>query len=133
MPEAGVAGWSRALVNLAGNAIELDPLTGAPYYLSTSCSGVNAIAPPSVPCSTSRMVAYSSLGSFFLDPTTMTCEAIAESEESLAARRDDQQPKVGANLVELTMVAVPEPSSIVLDLSGVVGLAGLSVWRRFAR
>jgi len=132
-PETGLSGWSRALINLAGNALEPDPLTGAEYFLSRSCSGVNAIAPPSVACTTSRMVAYSSLGSFFLDPTAMTCEAIAESEESLAARRDGQQPKVGANLVELTTVAVPEPSSTLLLLTGVVGIAGSSRWRRLHR
>jgi len=124
-PATGQAGWLRALVNVAGTALEPDPLTGAVYNLSATCTGAGAVGPPSVPCTTGRLVAYSN-GGWFLDPTIMSCNRIAESEESLAARRDDQQPQIGANLVEVTTIMLPEPSSSLMLASGLVALWGLS-------
>ena len=54
----------------------------------------------------------------------MSCNRIAESEESLAARRDDHQPQVGADLVVVSTILLPEPDSEMLLASGVVGLYG---------
>jgi cyclophilin family peptidyl-prolyl cis-trans isomerase len=123
-PVTGLSGWVRALVNVAGTALEPDPLTGAAYYLSDRCTGSGAVNPPSVPCTTDRTVAYSA-SNWFPDPTPMTCDRIAESEESLAARRDDQQPQVGAELVEVSTIMLPEPGSSLMLLSGLVALYGL--------
>jgi cyclophilin family peptidyl-prolyl cis-trans isomerase len=127
VPEIGLGGWIRALVNEAVTALELDPLTGGLFYLSRSCDGLGAVGPPSVPCSVDREVAYSNGSGWFLDPTTMTCDAIAESEESVAARRDDQHSQVGANVVEVTgvTVTVPEPGAVVSYLAGALGLSFL--------
>lgn len=128
-PATGLSGWTRALVNILQTALDSDPLTGAPYFLSNTCTGAAAIAPPSVPCTTNRTVAYSSNDRWFLDPTAMTCDQIAESEESLAARRNDQQPQVGAELVEVTTVLVPEPDAGWMLASGLMGLFGLAGFR----
>jgi cyclophilin family peptidyl-prolyl cis-trans isomerase len=124
-PEFGLSGWARALINLAGTALEPDPLTGAVFALSKTCTGSGAIGVPSVPCTTDRQVAYAN-GSWIVDPTPMTCDQIAESEESLAARRDDQQPQVGANLVEVSAVLLPEPGSTVMIASGLAAIGGLN-------
>ncbi len=130
IPEFELAGWTRALVNLAVTALEPDPLTGAVYYLSDTCTGSGALGPPSVPCTTSRAVAYKSGVSWIVDPTAMTCDRIAESEESLAARRDDQQPQVAADLVLVSTIAVPEPAAPILLTSGLLGLSGLHRLRK---
>lgn len=128
IPSTGLAGWTRVLVNLAGNALESDPLTGALFFLSNSCTGAGAVGAPSVPCTTDRTVAFSNNG-FFADPTPMTCDRIAESEESLAARRDDQQPQIGAELVEVNAVVVPEPSAGSMLTLGVLWILGLGAKR----
>ncbi len=127
-PATGLSGWTRALVNIPGTALDSDPLTGALYFLSNTCTGAGAIGPPSVPCTTNRTIAYSS-GEWFADPTPMTCDRIAESEESLADRRNDQQPQIGTELVEVTTVLVPEPGAGWMLASGLVGLIGLAGFR----
>jgi hypothetical protein len=55
----------------------------------------------------------------------MTCDQIAESEESLAARRDDQHPQVTANLVEVSTILLPEPGAVSSLAAGLVGPYGL--------
>jgi cyclophilin family peptidyl-prolyl cis-trans isomerase len=127
-PAGGLSGWVRALVDVTGTALEPDPLAGNVYYLSNTCTGSGAQGPPSVPCTTDRTVAYSN-GAWYLDPTPMTCDRIAESEESLAARRDDQHPQVGANLVEVSTILLPEPVSSLMLVSGLCGLYGLGKLR----
>jgi cyclophilin family peptidyl-prolyl cis-trans isomerase len=127
-PETGLSGWQRALLTSAGDALEPDPLTSGAYYLSTSCDGTGALFPPSVPCTTDREVAYRG-NEWFLGATPMTCEQIAESDESLAARRDDHHPQVASNLVEITTVSVPEPSQGVLFLSALGSLYALALAR----
>jgi cyclophilin family peptidyl-prolyl cis-trans isomerase len=124
-PVTGLSGWVRALVNVAETALEPDPLTGAAYYLSDRCTGSGAVNPPSVSCTTDRTVAYAN-GAWYLDPTPMTCNQIAESEESLAVRRDDQHPQVGANLVEVSTIMLPEPGSSLMLVCGLFGLYGLN-------
>ena len=116
-------------MNSAGDTLELDPLTGWIYYLSKSCDGSGAMFPPSVPCTSDRQVVYqNSLGWFF--DTPMTCEQIAESDESLSARRDDHHPQVASNLVEITTVSVPEPGQAVLFLSALASLYALARLRK---
>ena len=129
-PEIGLSGWIRTLINEAGTFLESDPLSGGLFYLSGTCTGTGAVGPPSVPCVDSRQVAYSDGVFWFPDPTPMSCNALAESEESLAARRDDQHLQVASNLVELTAIVVPEPSLLALCLSGVVGVACLGRLRQ---
>jgi cyclophilin family peptidyl-prolyl cis-trans isomerase len=130
-PETGLSGWQRALVNSEGNALVPDPLTGGAYYLSNSCDGSGALFPPSFPCTTDPEVAYRGNGWFLsVPPMTMTCEQIAESDESLAARRDDHHPQVASNLVEITTVSVPEPGQAVLFLSALASLYALARLRK---
>jgi hypothetical protein len=129
-PEFGLSGWTRALINVAGTVLEPDPLTGAVFYLSSTCTGSGAVGAPSVPCTTDRTVAYVS-GAWLTDPTSMTCDQIAESEESLAARRDGQHPQVTANLVEVSTILLPEPGAVSSLAAGLVGLYGLGrLWNR---
>lgn len=122
--------WLRALVNLSETALESDPLTGPLYFLSNTCTCTcaGAVAPPSVPCTTNRSVAYFDNG-WFVVPTPMTCDRVAESEESLAARRNDQQPQIGVELVEVTTVLVPEPSAGLMLAAGLMGLFSLAGFR----
>lgn len=135
LPENGPSGWLRALVDVSGSVLEPDPLTGGIYYLSSSCDGSGATAPPSVPCETERDVAYAFWNivkrewEWQLDPTPMTCERVAESEESLAARRDTHHPLVTANLVEVTTIAMPEPTQGALLLWALGSICGLA-WLR---
>jgi cyclophilin family peptidyl-prolyl cis-trans isomerase len=129
-PETGFSGWLRALGNSAGNALEPDPLTGGAYYLSKSCDGSGALFPPIAECTTDRRVAYWSNAWLWDDVTRMTCEQIAESDESLAARRDDHHPQVASNLVEITTVSVPEPGQAVLFLSALGSLYALARLRK---
>jgi hypothetical protein len=56
----------------------------------------------------------------------MTCERIAESEESLAARRDSHHPQVTTNLVEVTRVYLPEPTQGMLSLWALGGVFALA-------
>jgi len=134
LPAIGPTGWQRALGDSTGNFLEPDPLTGSFYYVSNSCDGSGATAPPSVPCTIDRKVAYKFWnGEFFewrFDPTPMTCSQIAESEESLATRRDSHHPQVTANLVEVTTVYLPEPTQGMLFLWALGSLFALAL-RRF--
>lgn len=125
-PALGQTGWTRALVNTAGNALEPDPLTDAIYYLSATCTGAGVIELPSVACATSREVAYSNGLSWLLDPAPMSCAAIAESEISLAARRDDHQPQVTPEQVEIIAIAVPEPVGIAPLAAALLGMTALA-------
>lgn len=110
LPRTGEEGWLRALVNDAGTGLEPDPVTGGVFALSNHCDGSGAVAPPDVPCTTSRAVAYTpDESAWFLASTEMSCAAIAESEESLATRRNHLQPQVASALVEVFAVEVPEP------------------------
>jgi len=120
LPEAGAGGWLRALVNLAGTALEPDPLTGGIYHLSAACDGSGALAPPSAPCTTDRSVAY--WGGVWIVGAPMTCARIAESEESLAARRDHRHPQAAAHLVEVDAIYLPEPAQSLGLLWGFGGL-----------
>jgi hypothetical protein len=128
LPENGLSGWLRALVDVTGSFLEPDPLTDGLYYLSNSCDGSGATAPPSVPCATERDVAYWNGFGWILD-TPMTCQRVAESEESLAARRDSHHPQVTANLVEVTTISIPEPTQGALLLWGLGSVCGLA-WLR---
>jgi len=130
VPEIGSSGWQRALGDSTDNFLEPDPLTGAIYYVSNSCDGSGATAPPSIPCSVDRRVAYTDGFDWFWHLTRMTCPQIAESEESLTARRDSHHPQVTANLVEVTTVYLPEPTQGMLFLSALGSLFALAR-RRF--
>jgi hypothetical protein len=128
LPENGLSGWLRALINTELTDFELDLLTGGFYFLSNSCDGSGATAPPSVPCATERGVAYWNGIGWSLD-TPMTCQRVAESEESLAARRDSHHPQVAANLVEVTTISIPEPTQGALLLWALGSVCGLA-WLR---
>ncbi len=134
LPRLGEAGWLRALVNEAGTAVETDPVAGGIFALSNSCDGSGASGPPSVPCATSRPVAFTfDSNEWFLASTEMSCAALAESEQSLARRRDHFHPQVVASLVELGAVVVPEPGASTLLGAGVGALGLLARCRLRAR
>jgi cyclophilin family peptidyl-prolyl cis-trans isomerase len=126
LPAIGPTGWQRALGDSAGDLLEPDPLTGSFYYVSNSCDGSGATAAPSVPCLVDRRVAYSDGVDWFWHLTRMTCSQIAESEESLATRRDSHHPQVTANLVEVTTVYLPEPTQGMLFLWALGSLFALA-------
>lgn len=134
LPRFGDTGWLRALVNEAGTALEADPIAGGIFPLSSTCDGSGAIGSPTVFCTTSRAVAFTNDGNqWLLDPTPMSCAALAESEESLARRRDHFQPQVVSSLVELGAVVVPEPGATTLLGAGVGALGLLGRLRARAR
>jgi cyclophilin family peptidyl-prolyl cis-trans isomerase len=120
------AGWYRSVINTGGNGLEPDPLTGGAHYVSTSCSGSGASGPPEIPCALERQVAFWGTSQWYIDPDTMTCDQIAQSEESLARRRDHHHPQIVADLVGVSTVFVPEPGSSTLLVSGVMGLYALA-------
>jgi cyclophilin family peptidyl-prolyl cis-trans isomerase len=109
-------------------------LSGAvvPILLDPTCTGAGAVGPPSVPCTldVGRDVFEVDLISqvFFLPRIHMTCDAVAESEESWALRRAGTISQLLAEDVEI--ISVPEPGSWLMLAAGVGALVAL---RRVSR
>jgi cyclophilin family peptidyl-prolyl cis-trans isomerase len=104
-----------------------DPLTNGLYYLSAACAGAGGT--PAVPCTTSREVAFYDppTQQWFLDASDMTCEAIAESEGSLAARRAGNGAQLPSRHVEIiSAIALPEPTQPTLLAAGLLALLMLA-------
>lgn len=115
----------------------VDPLRhgGAlvPMLLDPACTGAGATGPPTVACSpgAGREVAIGTIGTsqYFLPRISMTCDQVAESEVSWAARRAGTAPQYFA--LDVEMLSVPEPSGLVPLAVGLSTL--LAVARRRAR
>jgi len=104
-----------------------------PILLDPQCTGAGAGGPPSVPCDASGRVVYQiDLVNqiYFEPPHVMSCAAVAESEESWAARRAGTL----AQLLEedVLVTSVPEPTSTWLRAAGVLALHALVARRRRA-
>jgi len=100
-----------------------DPLTNGFYYLSAACAGAGGT--PAVPCTTSREVAYydTTDQKWYLDSSDMTCEAIAESEVSLASRRAGNGAQLPSRHVEIiSAIALLEPTQPTLHAAGLLAL-----------
>ena len=98
-----------------------------PALLDPQCDGSGAQGPPASPCTpgVGREVFEVDLVQqvFFLPRIPMTCDAVAESEESWAARRAGTLPQLLAEDVEI--IHLPEPRSELLLAAALAGLFGL--------
>jgi cyclophilin family peptidyl-prolyl cis-trans isomerase len=129
------------LAEIGVDTIVFDPLrtslSGAivPILLDPACTGAGAAGPPSVPCTpgTGRDVFEVDLISqVFIPPRIpMTCDAVAESEDSWALRRAGTISQLLAEDVEI--IGVPEPGSWLLLGAGVGALVALSRLSRRGR
>jgi len=119
--DPGTWGCARELptFGLADPLVDLfvaDPLRSGsavvPVLLDPQCTGAGAVGPPSVPCTVGvgRDVFEIDLPDqvFFQPRIAMTCDAVAESEDSWQLRRDGTTPQLMVEDVEITMV--PEPA-----------------------
>ena len=117
------------LVDPTQTFVEADPLrngsgTAVPILADPICTGLNATGPPSVPCTTGVgrvVVDWPGVTTLF----SMTCAALAESEDSWSARRTGWKAQLIAEDVEVT--AMPEPGQGMLA----AGLLLLGVLGRF--
>jgi cyclophilin family peptidyl-prolyl cis-trans isomerase len=99
-----------------------------PILLDPACTGAGAAGPPSVVCTpgVGREVFQVDLESqvFFQPRTPMTCDAVAEAEDSWAARRAGTAPQYLA--LDVEMLSVPEPFGLTPSGAGLVALAALA-------
>ncbi len=115
-----------------GSGFIADPLrTGSllvPILLDPQCTGSGATGPPVQPCDTAngRVVYEIDLANqtFFQPPIAMSCDAVAESEDSWAQRRAGTTAQLLAE--DVAVVTVPEPSAAWMRACGLLALAGLA-------
>lgn len=97
--------------------------TLVPVLLDPACTGAGATGPPLTACTPAngRDVAAGNFatGQYFLPRIPMTCDQVAEAEDSWAARRAGTAPQYFAQDVE--MVSVPEPGLATALLVGALG------------
>ncbi len=121
-----------ALMTTDGLFLENDPVDGGAFLLSLACDGIGATGPPSVICDPAlgrEVVAFdlaTEQGFFPLLP--MSCDAVAESEVSLQARRADLGPQIPSRLVEV--LSVPEPETAALQTGALFALLAMGFRRR---
>jgi len=134
----GGYGCSRAspLFGLADETVDgvlLDPLRSSvsaavPILLDPQCTGSAAPGPPSVPCdpAAGRDVFQVDLVTqqFFLPRIAMSCDAVAESEASWAARRAGTTAQLLDSDVEILFA--PEPSRGAMLAAGIVAVGILA-------
>jgi cyclophilin family peptidyl-prolyl cis-trans isomerase len=113
--------------------LQPDPLTGGPVYVSRTCtdSGENSV-PDTWPCTpgVGRSVLEYDLATEQQVPVIhdITCDELAQSETSFAARRADLAPQVPSRLVKVnSATVVPEPG---VGLLGLASAATLALLRR---
>jgi cyclophilin family peptidyl-prolyl cis-trans isomerase len=120
-----------AIVNSAHSALEVDPVSGGPVFVSPACLGVPASGTCSDPNRDSALYDLFNQQAFATF-TEWTCDEIEASDLSLAMRRE----RVAARLVEVERAfVVPEPGADALALAAWATLAGLRRYpgRRCAR
>ncbi len=101
-----------ALVDPTLTFVESDPLRSAPgsvvpIFADPICPGAGGSGPPSVPCTAANgrvVVNFPALATLY----AISCDALAESEASWAARRAGWQAQLLAEDIEIT--AMPEPA-----------------------
>ncbi len=127
------------LLDESQNFLIVDPLRhgGAlvPILLDPACTGAGATGPPTTVACTpgiGRDVAEGTISTsqYFPPPIAMTCDQIAESEASWAARRADTEAQYFG--LDVEMVSVPEPSGAVGVATGVSALVALARRRSHA-
>lgn len=119
-----------------GSGFVVDPLRSGslfvPVLLDPQCTGSGATGPPVQPCNPAngREVYEIDLDQqiFFQPPLAMSCDAVAESEESWAARRAGTVAQLLEDDVRVT--TVPEPGSAWMLLAGATALGALAGRRR---
>ena len=96
-----------------------------PILLDPQCTGSGATGPPDVPCTSTREVYRFDIPTQFVfgDHYPMTCAAVAESEDSWAARRAGTNEQLMAENV--AVIDVPEPARGPMLGAGIVLLAAL--------
>lgn len=115
----GCAGTA-TLYGLADETVDtivFDPLRSAssvvPVLVDPACTGSGATGPPSVPCSSSNGREAFRVDlltqQFFYPRLPLTCDQVAEAEESWAARRAGTAPQYFD--LDVEMISVPEPSA----------------------
>ncbi|MHC4178618.1 MAG: peptidylprolyl isomerase, partial [Planctomycetota bacterium] len=106
-----------------------------PILLDPLCTGAGAVGPPSVPCTpgVGRDVFEVDLDSqvFYPPRIPMTCDAVAESEDSWALRRAGTAPQLLAEDVEI--ISVPEPGSALGMATSLLLLIALNRMRRTSK
>jgi len=80
-----------------------------PILADPICTGAGVSSPPSIPCTVGVGRVVIAWPSALLPLIPMTCDALAESEASWAARRVGWQAQLIAEDVEV--VAMPEPGA----------------------
>jgi cyclophilin family peptidyl-prolyl cis-trans isomerase len=120
-----------ALVNAARTALEVDPVSGGPVFVSPACLGVAASGTCGDPNRDSALYELVNQQAFAVF-TGWTCDEIEASDRSLAMRRE----RVAERQVEVVRAfVVPEPRPDALALAAWAALVGLRRYpgRRCAR
>jgi cyclophilin family peptidyl-prolyl cis-trans isomerase len=97
-----------------------------PVLLDPQSTGSGATGPPDVPCTSGRVVYPINLPAQTYnpnDPRSMTCAAVAESEDSWAARRAGTNEQLMAE--NIAVIDVPEPARGPMLGAGIALLTAL--------
>ena len=94
-----------------------------PILLDPICTGAGATGPPAVPCNPANGRLVAELGIPGPTPIQMSCDAVAEAEDSWAARRAGTAAQMQAEDVEIT--TLPEPSGTWVWCAGALAIVGL--------
>ena len=135
----GGYGCSRAaplfgLVNESHTAFTADATRTSgllvPILLDPQCTGSGASGPPDVPCTSGREVYQIDLAAqTYSQPSiSMSCAAVAESEDSWSARRAGTNAQLQAQ--DVAVISIPEPAHRLLLGSGIALLTALERARR---
>ncbi|MEM7412240.1 MAG: peptidylprolyl isomerase [Myxococcota bacterium] len=104
------------------------PGSFVPILLDPICTGAGATGPPTVPCDPANGRLVAQLGIVGPPPINMSCDAVAEAEDSWAARRAGTQTQMQDDDVEI--ISLPEPGRAWLLLAGGVLVFAMARRRR---
>ena len=126
LPTFGLAGSTMPVTFVADTTRTSAGNPLVPILLDPQCTGSGATGPPDVPCSGSRTVYQINLvaQTFVNTPITMSCNAVAESEDSWAARRAGTNPQIRAS--DFAITSVPEPPAVWIRAAGLAAIGLLS-------